>query len=93
MPVARVALFESGAPLRPDDDRRAGSLRALVRDQPGFVAGYHLRDDSGRMMSFTIWDSERALEAAEAAVDQRPVNDRRDLSPSRVERWIVDGTF
>lgn len=93
MHVARVAVFEESVKLQPDDERRADSLRALVRSLPGFVAGYHLRDDAGRMMSLTIWESDQALEDGEAAVARRPTEDQRGIRPTRIERWIVDGIF
>lgn len=93
MQVARVAVFEEGAALQPDDEARAASLRALVRSLPGFVAGYHLRDDAGRMMSLTVWEPDRALEDGEAAVARRPAEDQRGIRPTRVERWVVDGVF
>ena len=91
--VARVAVFDAGIALQPDDEDRAASLRALVRGLPGFVAGYHLRDDAGRIMSLTIGESDEALEDGEAAVARRPVEDQRGIRPTRVERWIVDGAF
>ena len=93
MHVARVAVFEGNVEVQDDDERRAASLRDLVRSLPGFVAGYHLRDDAGRLMSLTIWESDGALEAGEAAVARRPAEDQRGIRPTRVERWTVDGTF
>lgn len=42
MSVARLAQFNSMPQLQPDDNRRADSLRALLRSQAGFRAGYHL---------------------------------------------------
>jgi len=44
-------------------------------------------------MSLTVWESEQALEAAEQAVRDRPVNDQRGMRPSRVERWVVEASF
>jgi hypothetical protein len=41
--VARVATFDEAPTLHSDDERRATSLRDVVRAAPGFVAGYHLR--------------------------------------------------
>ena len=94
MSVARVATFDEPPPLRDDDERRARTLYDLLRSLPGFVAAYYLRDSStGRLMSVTVWESERALEAAERAVRDRPVSDQRGIRPSRVERWIVEASF
>ncbi len=93
MNVARIAVFDQPV-VEEDDDRRSASLRELVRSLPGFVAGYHLREEStGRLMSFTVWESDGALELGEQAVRDRPATDQRGMEPSRVERWIVDGVF
>jgi heme-degrading monooxygenase HmoA len=92
MSVARVAIFDD--PVLHDDERRSALLRDLVRAQPGFLGGYHLKEDgTGRLMSITVWDSDAAMEAGEQAVARRPVEDQRGIRPSRVERWVVEGTF
>ena len=94
MSVARVATFDDPPDLREDDSRRTQTLHDLLRSLPGFEGAYYLREPStGRLMSFTVWDSERSLEAAERAVDERPVGDQRGIRPSRVERWTVEATF
>ncbi|HVE92305.1 MAG TPA: hypothetical protein VNE62_08400 [Actinomycetota bacterium] len=93
MKVVRVAVFDQPV-VHEDDDRRAASLRDLLRGIPGFVAGYHLREEgTGRLMSFTVWDSDEALELGEQAVRARPASDQRGVRPSRVEKWMVDGVF
>jgi heme-degrading monooxygenase HmoA len=92
--VARVAVFDEPPILQEDDERRAASLRAVVSAQPGFIAGYHLREEeTGRMMSITVWESQPAMEAGEAAVRNRPPADQRGIRPSRIERWVVDADF
>ena len=92
--VARLAMFDSPPAIQPDDRRRTKSLTELVRSQPGFRAGYHLRHrESGRMISLTIWDSEAALEKAARAVTQRPPADQRGIRPSVVEVWCVEVDF
>jgi hypothetical protein len=89
MSVARLALFHS-VQLQPDDDRRADSLRSLLRSQPGFRAGYHLYErESGRLISLTIFDTERDLRAAGAAVASRPKEDQRGINPDEVGVWEV----
>jgi heme-degrading monooxygenase HmoA len=89
-----LAVFEPSHDLLPDDERRAESLRSLVRAQPGFRAGYHLRHpDSGRLISLTLWENEEALAAVAAAVRGRPAADRRGISPTSVEIWQVDAEF
>ena len=88
---ARLATFASSPELLPDDERRAQSLRALVRSQPGFRAGYHLRRPStGRMISLTIWESEEAVKAAGRAVANRPQEGQRGITPDSVETWEAE---
>jgi heme-degrading monooxygenase HmoA len=94
MSVARVATWDRPPDLQDDDDRRARSLYDLLHSLPGFVAGYYMHEAAtGRLMNVTIWETEEALEAAERAVNARPVSDQRGISPSKVERWIVDASF
>lgn len=94
MTVARVAFFDEAPVLQPDDARRVESLRDVVQAQSGFIAGYHLRDEeTGRLMSVTIWESDAAMESGERAVMARPAEDQRGIRPDRVERWAVDGVF
>lgn len=93
MAVARVATFDDPV-LHEDDERRSALLRELVRAQPGFLGGYHLKEDgTGRLMSITVWESDESMEAGEQAVARRPVEDQRGIRPSRVERWLVEGSF
>jgi heme-degrading monooxygenase HmoA len=93
MNVARIAVFDDPV-LAPDDDRRAQSLRELLRTLPGFVAGYHLHEEgTGRLMSITIWESERAMREGEELVALRPEADQRGMQPTRVEQWVVESTF
>jgi heme-degrading monooxygenase HmoA len=92
--VARVAVFDDPPALRDDDQRRKDTLHELLSSLPGFVAGYELREEStGRLMSFTVWESEEALEAGERAVRERPESDQRGIRPTRIERWVVDDSF
>ena len=94
MSVVRLATFDKPPPLKEDDARRARTLFELLGSLPGFEGAYYLREEaSGRLISLTIWESEEALEAAERAVAERPVEDRRGINPSRVERWVVDASF
>ncbi len=92
--VARVATFDEAPTLHADDERRVASLRELARSLPGFVAGYHLREENtGRLMSVSIWESDEAMIRGEEAVKNRPSSDQRGIRPSRIERWIVDAEF
>ena len=92
--VARVATLDELPRLHADDERRVASLRELARSLPGFVAGYHLREEnSGRLISVSIWESDEAMISGEEAVKNRPSSDQRGIRPSRIERWIVDAEF
>jgi heme-degrading monooxygenase HmoA len=94
MSVARVAVFDRAPNLHVDDDRRAGTLRELLRSLPGFITGYDLYEETtGRLMSVTVWESETSLQAGEHAVRNRPLSDQRGIRPSRIERWEIDATF
>ncbi|MGH2968327.1 MAG: antibiotic biosynthesis monooxygenase [Solirubrobacteraceae bacterium] len=94
MKVARVATSDEPPTPQDDDERRVASLRETVSACPGFVAGYHLRDEtSGRWMSITVWESDEAMTAGEETVRNRPASDQRGIRPSRIERWVVDGAF
>jgi heme-degrading monooxygenase HmoA len=94
MPVARIATFDEAPVLQADDERRSRTLQELLRSLPGFIAGYHLREEgTGRLISLSLWDSESALEAGEGAVRDRPVADQRGIRPTRVERWVIDASF
>jgi heme-degrading monooxygenase HmoA len=94
MAVARLATFAEATVLQADDERRSRTLQELLRSLPGFIAGYHLREEgTGRLISLTLWDSEAELEAGEDAVRNRPVDDQRGIRPSRVERWVIDASF
>ena len=92
--VARVAFFDEPPSVQSDDERRVSSLRETVRACPGFVAGYHLREESsGRLISITLWESDETMLAGEDAVRNRPASEQRGIRPSRIERWVVDGVF
>jgi heme-degrading monooxygenase HmoA len=94
MAVARLATFAEATVLQADDERRSRTLQELLRSLPGFIAGYHLREEgTGCLISLTLWDSEAELEAGEDAVRNRPVDDQRGIRPSRVERWVIDASF
>ena len=60
--ICRVALHEKTPGSIASEEARG--FRAWVKDQPGFVGGYHVQDSkTGRMLSITIWDSEECMEA------------------------------
>ena len=58
----RVALHEKSPGSVSSDEARG--FRGWVKEQPGFVGGYHVQDsETGRMLSITIWDSEQSWAA------------------------------
>ncbi len=69
--VARVATFHT---LDPDrlDQAAVSRLRKIVRETPGFVAGYHLSDPRSRKgLSILILESPDAGRHIAAALDER----------------------
>ena len=72
----RVALHEKTPGSVASDDARG--FRNWVKEQPGFVDGYHVQDsETGRMCSITIWDSQESMEKL------------RDLTPEGGSLGIV----
>jgi heme-degrading monooxygenase HmoA len=60
--ICRGALHEQTPGSIASEEARG--FRSWVKDQPGFVGGYHVQDSkTGRMLSITIWDSEESMEA------------------------------
>ena len=60
--ICRVALHEKTPGSVSSDEARG--FRGWIKEQPGFVGGYHVQDsETGRMLSITIWGSEEGLEA------------------------------
>jgi hypothetical protein len=82
--IARVATF---TPL-PDslDDDAVGLLRQTIRETPGYVAGFHLRDPkTNKGLSITIYEDVDALRHAGAALAARPANSKVGIEPELVE--------
>ena len=53
--IARVATFDNLDPDQPDPEA-VELLRTIVRSQPGFRAGYHMRDPrSGKALSVVVF--------------------------------------
>ena len=60
--ICRVALHEQ--PPGSIAAEEARGFRTWIKEQPGFVGGYHVQDSkTGRMLSITMWDSEESMEA------------------------------
>ncbi len=88
--VARVATFHT---LDPDrlDQAAVSRLRKIVRETPGFVAGYHLSDPrSGKGLSILILESPDVGRDIADALDARPTEDRVGIDPDIVEFFSVE---
>jgi hypothetical protein len=60
--ICRVATPERTPDSIASED--AKGFRAWLKEQPGFVGGYHVQDsETGRAISITIWDSEESMMA------------------------------
>lgn len=82
--MARVATF---TPL-PDalGDDALELLRTTVKETPGYVAGFHLRDPStNKGMSITIYEDSDALRRAGAALAARPTGHKVGIDPDTIE--------
>lgn len=82
--IARVATF---TPL-PDalDDDAVELLRTTIKETPGYVAGFHLRDPrTNKGMSITIYENSDGLRQAGAALAARPTGDKVGIDPETVE--------
>ncbi len=87
--IARVATFTHLNPDQLDPDA-IEHLRETVRAQPGFRAGYHMRDpETGKALSLVVFENLEALRATEAALDERPEGQRVRIVPDSVELFEV----
>jgi hypothetical protein len=87
--ICRVALHEK-APGSVSSDEARG-FREWIKEQPGFVGGYHVQDsETGRMLSITIWDSE---ESRTALKDLTPSGGPLGIKTDREELFDVVEEF
>jgi len=85
--IARVATFHE---LDTDalDPKAVERLRATIKGTPGYVAGFHLRNpESGKAVSFTVYESGESLKAAGEALRQRPEADTVGIDPDEVDYY------
>jgi hypothetical protein len=83
--IARVATFNrlDPADLNPDAVER---LRRIIRNTPGYVAGFHLGDpESGKALSFTVYESLDALRASGEVLASRSEAERVGIEPDEVD--------
>ena len=83
--ICRVALHENPPGSITSDE--AMSFRAWLKEQPGFVGGYHAQDSqTGTMVSITVWDS---LDSMEALKDSTPPGGPQGIVTEREELFDV----
>ena len=85
--IARVATFHQ---LDTDklDPAAVEQFRSIFKSTPGFVAGFHLRDpETGRAVSFTVFESPEALKKLGDALAQRPGVDPVGVNPDEVDYY------
>ena len=68
----------------------AKGFRDWIKEQPGFVGGYHAQDSkTGRSVSVTVWDSEESIIALR---DRTPPVGPVGMKPVSVEVFDVVGS-
>jgi hypothetical protein len=82
--IARVATFNS-VPDGVDADA-VDRLRTTVKETPGYVAGFHLRDPrSGKAMSVVVLEDEQAIGRMREALARRRDDQKVGIEPDQVE--------
>lgn len=84
--ICRVA-FHDRTPAGPATSDAAEAFRSWMKTQPGFVDGWHATDpETGRVLSFTVWESEAHLLALR---DKVPPGGPVGMKPVQVETFPV----
>jgi hypothetical protein len=82
--IARVATFNA----LPDglNDGAVDLLRQTIRETPGYVAGFHLRDPkTNKALSVTIFEDMNAVGRLREALQNRPNDKKVGIDPDFVE--------
>jgi hypothetical protein len=93
--IARIATFPTLPPDISAEVRRNVLQRFMpaLRAQDGFVAGYWLANADGTWISFTVWESEAALERGGERANATPLLPGQDPnkipSPTTVQSFPV----
>jgi hypothetical protein len=82
--IARIATFDSLPDgISPD---AIDQLRTTVKQTPGYVAGFHLRNpQTGKAISLVVLEDERAIANMRDALAQRPEQNKVGIEPDQVE--------
>ncbi|MBA3423180.1 MAG: hypothetical protein H0U04_01325 [Rubrobacter sp.] len=87
--ICRIAIHEKTPGSVASEEARG--FREWIREQPGFVGGYHARDSgTGRMVSITVWDSEESIMALG---DRTPPGGPVGITTDRLEIFDVVEEF
>ena len=87
--ICRVALHEQTP--GPITSEEARGFRQWLKEQPGFVGGYHAQDSkTGRMVSITVWDSEESWAALR---ERTPPGGSVGITTERLELFDVVEEF
>jgi len=79
--IARVATFHQFDP-HVLDPRAVERLRTIIKDTPGYVAGFHLwNPETGKAISFTVYESAESLRAAGKALGERADDEQDGIDP------------
>jgi hypothetical protein len=85
--IARVATFSAFDPSALDPEA-VDRLRSTIKAAPGFVAGFHLwNPETGKALSFTVYESSEGLEEAGRALGQRSQDQRVGIEPDGVDYY------
>jgi hypothetical protein len=85
--IARVGTFRQ---LDTDklDPAAVEQLRSIIKGTPGYVAGFHLRNpETGKAVSFTVYENPEALEKVGAALARQPDIDPVGIEPDEVDYY------
>ncbi len=85
--IARVATFHQF-----DTDKldpaAVEEFRSIMKGTPGYVAGFHLRDpETGKAVSFVVYESREALAKAGEALARRPEIDPVGNDPDEIDYY------
>jgi hypothetical protein len=82
--IARLATFNHLDPSTLDPE----AVDRLRSTTPGFIAGFHLRNpETGKAVSFTVYESRDGLAEAGRALSERSEDDRVGIDPDEVDYY------
>jgi hypothetical protein len=85
--IARVATFHQFDPDKLDP-KAVEHFRSIIKSTPGYIAGFHLRNpETGKAVSFTVYESAEALKKAGDALARRPDIDPAGIEPDEVDYY------